>query len=67
MEVLLEFSLKKYLEDQSYSFVLSQNQVPIISIYGKLKIMQIIDVTSFYLDSVNFPFLLPFEILVKQI
>ena len=55
MEGLLEFSLKKYLEDQSYSVVLSQNQLPIISICGKLNIMQIIDVRSFYLNSVIFP------------
>ena len=59
--------MRIYLKDQSYSVVLNQNQLSIISIYGKLNIMQIIDVTSFYLNSVNFPFLLPFEILVKQI
>ena len=56
MEDLWEFSFKKYLEDQSYSAVLSQNQLPIISIYGKLNIMQIIGVTSFYLISVIYPF-----------
>ena len=54
-EGLGEFCPQKYVEDQSYSVVLSQNQLPIISICGKLNIMQIIGVTSFYLNSLIFP------------